>query len=195
MKTKFLTLVALLFATAAAYAHDLIALSDHGTVTFRVNNAVVTTANEGDIVNVKIAPEANYYVVDVKAIVTSSWGAAHAPRRATSIGIDKNIEVTKINSREYSFVMKSGNAKVTVTYEMATNNVDKTQLGIAIDDSNAYYERFKDSAPAPTAEFKRAIDAAQVVYDDPNATQEEVDKAKDDLDTAARCVINTIGRL
>ena len=185
----------MLIASAAAYAHDLVAVSDHGAVTFRVNNAVVTTANAGDLVDVRIDAEKGYYVKAVTAQVSTSWGSAHSRRHATSIGVDKNIEVTKINSREYSFTMKDGNAKVTVTYDLLVNNVDKTQLGIAIDDSNAYYARFKDSAPAPTAEFKRAIDAAQVVYDDVDATQEEVDAAKDALDAAARCCIETVGRL
>ncbi|MBE6331611.1 MAG: hypothetical protein E7070_04830 [Bacteroidales bacterium] len=114
MKRYISTMLALLTVAATANAYDLtVGTSEHGTVTFSVGDAVTTTANEGDVVKINVAPESGWAVSDVSARIYTSWSSIKL--KAAAPGVEKTIAVTG-SGNEWTFTMKDGNADITVEY-------------------------------------------------------------------------------
>lgn len=62
--------------------------------------------------------------------------------------------------------------------------IDKTALAESLTEATGYYDGVKTDYADIAATLKQAIDTAQAVADNPKATQEEVDAAKQALDEA-----------
>ena len=126
-------LLALVMTAMTASAYDLtVGTNEHGTLTFKVNENTVTTANEGDVVTVTITPDDGYIVNQP----SGQWIAAmaKAPRRAqTGVDLLKDFELTKLLGQDntWSFVMKRANAEISVSYKKLLTNTDITVQDIA----------------------------------------------------------------
>jgi|GEM_PF-2950074 len=68
--------------------------------------------------------------------------------------------------------------------ELDIFSVNKTELNQAIADATDFYNEVKDELPELAATLKEAIDAAQAVADNKEATQEEVDNATKNMKAA-----------
>ena len=89
--------------------------SEHGTVTFKVGENTVTTAQEGQTVTVEITPATGWSTGSIKGL----WYAAQAKaRRVADANIDllKDFELTPVegNPNAYTFTMKRANAEFSV---------------------------------------------------------------------------------
>ena len=122
MKKKIFSLLALVMTAMTASAIDapsynLTAVTEHGTVTFKVGENTVTTAKEGDVVTVSVEPATGYAVDEA----TGKWDAAVAssrriPAAGTEIGLVSDMTLTPDNSLEntWSFTMERANAELSV---------------------------------------------------------------------------------
>jgi len=125
MKKKILSMLALVCMTLTASAEAgyslTVGTNEHGTVTFKVGDATVTSAQEGDVVTVTITPGTGYAVDEI----TGAWDAAIAASRSktASIGLLTDIELTAGDVDEttgaatYTFTMERANAEFNVTYK------------------------------------------------------------------------------
>ena len=117
MKQKLLSLLALVMFTMTASAVDTPTYtltkgtSEHGTITFKVNNVEAAFANEGDVVFVTVEPETGYVV----GTVTGYWDAAIAASR--SIDMLDEFVLTPVSDEEntWKFTMMRANATVSVS--------------------------------------------------------------------------------
>lgn len=111
----------------------------HGTITFKVGENTVTTAQEGQTVTVEITPEEGYAVKEI----TGQWYAAiaAAPRRASSIDLLSDIELTAVEGEEnqWTFTMERANAEISCTYTKVMKDdwiqaiADQTYTGEALE--------------------------------------------------------------
>ena len=109
----------------------------HGTVTFKVDDNAVTTANEGDQVTMTITPDENWVV----GKVTGEWIAtqARAPQRRTSdLGLLQDVDLTFVSedavtrAQTYTFEMQRAKAEFAVKYKKMLTHEDIT---ITVDDA------------------------------------------------------------
>ena len=109
----------------------------HGTVTFKVDDNAVTTANEGDLVTMTITPDENWVV----GKVTGEWIAtqARAPQRRTSgLGLLQDVDLTFVSedavtrAQTYTFEMQRAKAEFAVKYKKMLTHEDMT---ITVDDA------------------------------------------------------------
>lgn len=113
-------MLALLMLTMTASAVDAPTFtltkgtSEHGTITFKVKNAEVTTAKEGDKVTVTVSPNTGYVV----GAVTGQWEAAVAASRS-AVPIDMLDQFTPAanGTNTWTFTMKRANVTVSVSYK------------------------------------------------------------------------------
>lgn len=117
-----LALVCMTLTASAEAGYSLtVGTNEHGTVTFKVGDATVTSAQEGDVVTVTITPGTGYAVDEI----TGAWDAAIAASRSktASIGLLTDIELTAGDVDEttgaatYTFTMERANAEFNVTYK------------------------------------------------------------------------------
>jgi len=107
--------------------------SEHGTVTFKVGENTVTTAQEGQTVTVEITPATGWSTGSVKGL----WHAAqaNARRRVADANIDllKDFELNPVegNPNAFTFTMDRANAEVSVSYKKLLTHQDITTLDIA----------------------------------------------------------------
>ena len=132
MKKIFSTLVlalAAMTASAISGGYNLTRTSEHGTVTFMVDDNTAYTANEGDVVTVKVEPATGYVVNEV----SGQWSAAEAkgPQRAAAIELLEDIELTAGEENTWTFTMKRAHAVISVTYKKLLTNTDITIADIA----------------------------------------------------------------
>ncbi len=125
MKKKIFSLLVLVMTAMTASAieaptYALTAVTEHGTVTFKVGENTVTTAKEGDVVTVSVEPATGYAVKEV----SGKWYAAEANSRriqAESPEIDllSDITLTPDNSLEntWSFTMERADVQISVSYK------------------------------------------------------------------------------
>ena len=115
MKQKMITLFALLMAAMTASAYDLKSgTTPHGTITFKVDDAVVETADAGKTVTIVITPNEGYATADVTAEVYGTWGEAKAPaHRAPDIA---SVTLTKADDNTYTFEMPEAHVSASATY-------------------------------------------------------------------------------
>ena len=98
MKKKLFALLALVMTAMTVSAIDVPTYSltkadgaeAHGTITFKVDGAAVTSAAEGKTVTMTIAPADNWIV----GTVSGQWYAAMAKARRRTPGIDLLDKVT-----------------------------------------------------------------------------------------------------
>ena len=133
MKKKLFMLLALVCMTLTASAKDvptysLTKASDaeaHGTITFKVGENTVTSAQEGQTVTVTVTPATGYVVNEV----SGKWYAAIAatPRR-TGIDLLEDIELAPVAGQEntWTFTMARANAEISATYKKLLTNTDIT---------------------------------------------------------------------
>lgn len=146
MKKKIFSLLVLLVAAVSGAWADIIptydlsvGTNDHGTVKFYVGENTVTTAQEGQTVTVEITPEEGYAVKEI----TGQWYAAiaAAPRRASSIDLLSDIELTAVEGEEnqWTFTMERANAEISCTYTKVMKDdwiqaiADQTYTGEALE--------------------------------------------------------------
>ncbi len=118
MKKKIFSLLALVLVAMTASAEagfDLkVGTSEHGTLSFKVDNTTATTAAEGETVTVTVAPASGYATKEVTARAYATADEAHAPRRAN---IDLLQEITVSGSgNTWTFTMPAAHALVSATY-------------------------------------------------------------------------------
>ena len=135
MKKKLFMLLALVMTAMTASAYDLtVGTNEHGTLTFKVNENTVTTANEGDVVTVEITPDENWSMGSVKGLWYAA-GTAKAPRRVASENIDllKDFELTPVegNANAFTFTMKRANVEISATYRKMLTHQDINIADIA----------------------------------------------------------------
>ena len=112
---KFFSVIVLALMALTAGAYDLtVGTSEHGTMTFRVHGAAVTTADKGDVVTVSIMPDEGYSAKDVTARAYTAWEAANARRLAP--GLLDDIAVTKDNDGTWTFTMPEANVLIEASY-------------------------------------------------------------------------------
>lgn len=142
MKKKIFALLALATMTLTASAYDLtVGTNEHGSLTFKVGEETVTTANEGDVVSVVVKAGKGYMSDGVTARAYTSFGGMKAPRRAPgAIDIVDNVTVepTAVDT-VYSFTMPAYDVQVNASYthRALTNDMihaiaDQTWTGSAV---------------------------------------------------------------
>ena len=119
MKKKVFMLLALAVTTMTASAYDLtVGTNEHGSLTFKVNENTVTTANEGDVVSVVVKAGKGYMSDGVTARAYTSFGGMKAPRRAPgSIEVLDwlTVQPTSVDT-VYTFTMPAYNVQVNAAY-------------------------------------------------------------------------------
>lgn len=161
--------------TAGAY--ELTSVSDNGTVKFFVDDEMVTSANENAAVTFTIEPNEGYVADDdvlVEAYV--NFEDAQAPG-GLRLGIIRVLDYT-VADGVYSFTMPAANARVTVTY-----SVDKSELQELIEDAEELLEELPADSEA-AEDLQDAIDDANNVLNNPDATAQDVADAIEDLQDA-----------
>ena len=115
MKKKIFTLLALFMVAMTASAYDLtVGTSEHGTVTFKIDGTAVTSADEGQKVEVVITPNEGWVVNEPTGI----WYAGTAAVRTRDIGfMERNIDLADAQNNTWTFKMQRANAEISVTYK------------------------------------------------------------------------------
>ena len=126
----------LLLSVTGVSAGTLSSISDHGTVTFKVNNIVVTSANPGDMVTAIITAEELFVPKIVTVNPYAEWGDAQVPRRR-GFDILQPFQATKVDNFTWTFTMPASNAKVNVEYtkDVVIDMGDDTDITTAIEQS------------------------------------------------------------
>lgn len=260
MKKKLFMILALVMATMTASAeagYDLVGKCENGSITFKVNGSIRTSATEGETVTVEVNPSQGW----TGGFVSGRWYAAVAGGKAVSptedIDMLKDFEPAPVEGKEntYTFTMERANVEITaemrkdfsnpdivvyaiadvpytgwevspiaivkdgekvlkegVDYTVTCTNyveigpsvatvtgigkysgevtrlfyivVNKINLGNALIVANNYYNSILGDYPDIAAVLKTAIDAAEGVKADEEASQEAVDKTTEDLKDA-----------
>ena len=119
MKKKIFALLALATMTVTASAYDLtVGTNEHGSLTFKVGEETVTTANEGDVVSVVVKAGKGYMSNGVTARAYTRFGGAMARRRAPgSIEVLDwlTVQPTSVDT-VYTFTMPAYNVQVNADY-------------------------------------------------------------------------------
>ena len=135
MKKKIFALLALVCMTLTASAdvvptYALTKATDaeaHGTITFKVGENTVTTAQEGQTVTVAIEPNTGWSVGGLQGLWYAAIEAAKAPQRVQSnIDLLKDFELEPVegNPNAFTFVMKRANAEISVSYRKLLTHTD-----------------------------------------------------------------------
>jgi|GEM_PF-1855630 len=104
-----------------------------------------------------------------------------AVQNAPSVKYEK-LEDTKLTADSFTLdtsAIHSAAGSVTFVFSTA-----KSRLKAAIAEAADYHDEIKDDYPTIAAALKDAVDAAQAVYDDPNAAPSEAEDAKETLEAA-----------
>ena len=125
MKKKLFALLALVMTVMTASAGDVPTYSltkadgaeAHGTITFKVGDATMTSAQEGQTVTVVITPATDFVVNEV----SGQWYAAIAATR--SIDLLNAVTLTFVSedastkAKTYTFKMERANVEISATYK------------------------------------------------------------------------------
>lgn len=105
--------LAIVAMTASAKAgFELTSESAHGTITFKIDDETVTTAEAGKTVTVAVSPTEGWQTKEVTARAYTDWGEA----KSRGMSITDNIAVSG-SGNVYTFTMPEANVKVTATYK------------------------------------------------------------------------------
>ena len=92
-------------------------ISEHGTLTFKVDNKEVTSANAGDVVTVVVKSDKGWLATAAKVAPRADWGDAKAPRRA-QINIMQPFDADATDAPEvFTFTMPEANVDLLITYD------------------------------------------------------------------------------
>ena len=101
--------------------------SEHGQLKFMVNNAEVTTAQEGVVVTVVVTPDDNWSTKTVTAQAYAEWGDAQAPQHRAGVTILDDLTVSSTdNVNEWTFTMPATKVQVNAEYRKMLTNGDIT---------------------------------------------------------------------
>ena len=139
---KIFSIIALGLVAMTASAYDLTTgATEHGTLTFKVGEETVTTANEGDVISVVVKAGKGYMSNGVTARAYTSFGGAMARRNAPgSIEVLDwlTVQPTSVDT-VYTFTMPAYNVQVNAdyTHRALTNDMihaisDQTWTGSAV---------------------------------------------------------------
>ena len=139
---KIFSIIALGLVAMTASAYDLTTgATEHGTLTFKVGEETVTTANEGDVISVVVKAGKGYMSNGVTARAYTSFGGAMARRNAPgSIEVLDwlTVQPTSVDT-VYTFTMPAYNVQVNAAYahRALTNDMihaisDQTWTGSAV---------------------------------------------------------------
>ena len=131
---------------------------------------ITATAGEGG----KIAPEATttVYKGTSKVFTITPDKGYHIE----SITVDgENVETI---ATEYAFEDIVANHTIEVTFAKDELTIAKENLLATINTANKKLAETEQYTPSSLKDLEDAVKAAQVIYDDPNADQDKVDKAK-----------------
>ena len=142
MKKKLLSLLALVMTAMTVSAKDVPTYSltkadgaeAHGTITFKVDGAAVTSAAEGKTVTMTIAPADNWIV----GTVSGQWYAAiAATRRQAPIDLLTGITLTPVQGQanQWTFTMQRANAEISCTYRKLLTHAD---ISVSIEEECTY---------------------------------------------------------
>ena len=143
MKKKLFALLALVMTAMTVSAKDVPTYSltkadgaeAHGTITFKVDGAAVTSAAEGKTVTMTIAPADNWIV----GTVSGQWYAAMAKARRRTPGIDLLDKVTLTpvggQTNQWTFTMQRANAEISCTYRKLLTHAD---ISVSIEEECTY---------------------------------------------------------
>ena len=122
MKQKLLALLALVMTamTASAVVEPTYPLTPkesggEGTITFKVDNNVVTKAPEGATVTLTVAAPDGFSI----GSLTGQWSAAVAATRgsgASEVAMLKDITFTSVGENTWTFIMERANAVISIKY-------------------------------------------------------------------------------
>lgn len=155
MKKKLLSLLAvamLAMSASAAEGYNLtVGSNEHGTLTFKVGENVVSSANAGDEVTVIVRAGKGYKSDGLTARSYTSFDQAKAPRRASSvIEVLDWLQVTKSAEADsvYRFTMPAANVDINAAYahralsnDMIRAIADQTWTGREVTPSLVVYDR------------------------------------------------------
>ena len=101
--------------------------SEHGTVTFKVGENTVTTAQEGQTVTVEITP-ATGWVVNQPSGQWYAAVAASRSQRAASVDLLDKVTLTPVEGQtnQWTFTMARANVEISSTYKKLLTNTDIT---------------------------------------------------------------------
>lgn len=111
---------------------------DNATVTFKVNNKIVTQAAENSTVTVTVTAAAGTSFSTIRAWAYTYINNARAPRRAGTTGVLQEIALTKQASNRYSFTMPRAHVAVDVVCKKALQDTwlqpipNQTYTGAAV---------------------------------------------------------------
>ena len=143
MKKKLFALLALVMTAMTVSAKDVPTYSltkadgaeAHGTITFKVDGADVTSAAEGKTVTMTIAPADNWIV----GTVSGQWYAAMAKARRRTPGVDLLDKVTLTpvggQTNQWTFTMQRANAEISCTYRKLLTHAD---ISVSIEEECTY---------------------------------------------------------
>ena len=106
----------------------------HGTITFKVDGAAVTSAAEGKTVTITIAPADNWIV----GTVSGQWYAAMAAtRRQAPIDLLDKVTLTPVGGQanQWTFTMQRANAEISCTYRKLLTHAD---ISVSIEEECTY---------------------------------------------------------
>ena len=142
MKKKLFALLALVMTAMTVSAKDVPTYSltkadgaeAHGTITFKVDGADVTSAAEGKTVTMPIIPADNWIV----GTVSGQWYAAiAATRRQAPIDLLTGITLTPVQGQDnqWTFTMQRANAEISCTYRKLLTHAD---ISVSIEEECTY---------------------------------------------------------
>ena len=120
-------LLALVMSFMTASAYDLtVGTNEHGTITFKVGDNTVTTADEGDEVTVVITPAEGYVVNEVSGQWVAAIAAARQRRTGTDIDLLNAVGLTAVSGQtnQWTFTMERANMEISATYKKLLSNTD-----------------------------------------------------------------------
>lgn len=120
MKKKLFMLLAVVMTVMTASADVIptyeltVGTTEHGTLSFKVDNAAATSAAAEKTVTVTVAPATGYATKEVTAVAYAKADEAKAPRRA-DINLLQEITVSG-SGNTWTFTMPAAHALVSATY-------------------------------------------------------------------------------
>lgn len=143
------------------------------------DNIIIAEVYEEEPGSVRILLASTRAMVDDVELVEMNFKAKDVDETATG-----TVKITKaeLGTAPEGDVIEAATLSKTIQVTPQPAIVDKTQLAAKIQYAESLNE--EDYTPESWAKLQEALDQAKTIYNDPNATQEQVDKALSDLQQA-----------
>lgn len=113
-----MTLAALIVAVGASAYNLSVGNSEHGSISFSIDGNAVREAEAGQTVTVTVTPDNGYTTKAVSVTAYTTWDAAGAPNRVSTIPLLKDFDATATaDGNVWTFVMPSAHVDVNATYK------------------------------------------------------------------------------